>query len=193
MLKKIDKNNINSEYNKHIIFTIMYNLVVCEIFNKHIHGYDDRSYRVVKGHYLCMHICRNRTLFESRDYNEDDTATDYECHILDVVDMHSAYYLSYAGADPHPFIRNYKYIISRNEYIQPHIAEVIYLPSGECVAIIKTFWLRIIQRAWKRVFKERRRICRIRQRSSSIRHREIHGQWSSDCKHFPSIQGLLCN
>lgn len=174
----------------------MYDLVVCEIFNKYIHGYDELSYRVVKGHYLCMHICRNRSLFESRDYNEDDTAIDYECHILDVVDMHSAYYLSYAAAHPnkcHPFIRKYKHIISRNDYIQPHIAEVIYLPSGECVAIIKTFWLRIIQRAWKRVFKERQHIFRIRHRNSSIKYREMHGHWSPDCRHLPCIQGLLRN
>ena len=30
-------------------------------------------------------------------------------------------------------------------------------PGGECVAIIKTFWIRLVQRRWKRIFTERRR------------------------------------
>lgn len=30
-------------------------------------------------------------------------------------------------------------------------------PGGECVAIIKTFWIRLVQRRWKRIFAERRR------------------------------------
>ena len=67
-------------------------LVVCEIFNKHIHGYDEYSYDDVKGHYLCMHVSKNKTIFEIRDYNEDETDSNYECHIMDVVDLHSAYY-----------------------------------------------------------------------------------------------------
>jgi hypothetical protein len=39
------------------------------------------------------------------------------------------------------------------EIAQPVVLE----PGGECVAIIKTFWIRLIQRRWKRVFAERRR------------------------------------
>uniref|UniRef100_A0A6C0AZH8 Uncharacterized protein n=1 Tax=viral metagenome TaxID=1070528 RepID=A0A6C0AZH8_9ZZZZ len=168
-------------------------LVVCELFNKHIHGYDDSSYDIVKNHYLCMHVSKNRSIFESRDYNEDDTDEFYECHIMDVADLHGAYYLSYAAQrnKNHPFIRNYKRIISKNNYIQPHIAKVIYLSSGECVAIIKTFWLRLIQRAWKRVFQERKRVFKRRMLPASLRHREIHGSWPKDCYHFPQLHGML--
>jgi hypothetical protein len=170
-------------------------LVVCEIFNKYIHGYDEDSYDVVKDHYLCMHVSRNRSIFDSRDYNEEDTDDSYECHILDVVDLHGSYYMSYAAQrnknTQHPFIRNYKRIISKDSYIQPHIASVIYLPSGECVAIIKTFWLRLVQRAWKRVFQERKRVSKKRMMQSSLRHREIHGVWPKDCRYFPLLHGML--
>jgi hypothetical protein len=37
------------------------------------------------------------------------------------------------------------------------IIEPIELSSGESVACIKTFWLRIIQRKWRKVFEKRKR------------------------------------
>jgi len=50
----------------------------------------------------------------------------------------------------------------------------------ECVAtcIIKTHYIRLIQRKWKRLYKEMmsRRIS-----PSSIRYREIHGRWATNC------------
>ena len=60
----------------------------------------------------------------------------------------------------HSVIRNYHNIIKSFYYIQPHIVECVYLlnPGGECVAILKTFWLKIVQRTWKRVYKERMRL-----------------------------------
>jgi hypothetical protein len=55
-------------------------------------------------------------------------------------------------------VRAYWNIVNRpNRYplleiVQPFIVE----STGECVAIIKTFWIRIFQRRWKRIFAERR-------------------------------------
>jgi hypothetical protein len=37
--------------------------------------------------------------------------------------------------------------------LHPEIAECIILTGGETVAILKTFWIRIIQRKWKKVFR----------------------------------------
>jgi hypothetical protein len=39
------------------------------------------------------------------------------------------------------------------EIVQPVTME----PGGECVAVLKTFWIRIVQRRWKRIFAERRK------------------------------------
>ena len=48
--------------------------------------------------------------------------------------------------------------IVKNAYPMLEIVQPVELePGGECVAVIKTFWLRIIQRKWKRIFAERRR------------------------------------
>ena len=54
----------------------------------------------------------------------------------------------------HPTIMNYKKIVTRKNYIKPEIAEC-YLKKGILVAILKTFWLRIFQRTWRRTFAKR--------------------------------------
>jgi hypothetical protein len=87
----------------------------------------------------------------------------YTCqvHVTDLYDNSVFEYLSeypgtleYAGN-----VRAYWDITSRPgmypmlEIVQPIVLE----PGGECVAVIKTFWLRLLQRKWKRIFAERRR------------------------------------
>ena len=54
----------------------------------------------------------------------------------------------------HPIIRNYLHIRKRGLRIE--ISENILLQSGEKVSIIKTMWIRIIQRKWKKVYMQYR-------------------------------------
>jgi hypothetical protein len=176
-----------------------YNLVVCELFNPYIHGSDDNNNKYVNGHYLCAHISRNRSIFEERLYDsdsEDEDNDDYEPHIYDIIELYRAYYYNfsrniYNSSYSYPYIRNYKKITASNNYIVPHIGEVMYLPSGECVVIIKTFWIRLIQRAWKRVFHIRKNAILKRKRLNSQHFRDIYGKWPVDCNYLPSIYGLI--
>jgi hypothetical protein len=65
-------------------------------------------------------------------------------------------------------------------YYQPHLAQCIRLATGETVCVIKTFWLKIIQRTWKKVFKERQRVLK------NIYLRNIKGK-----VFMPSLTGML--
>jgi len=178
-----------------------FNLVVCEIFNRNIHGHCEDSDKCVQGHYLCLHVSRNRSIFDDRDYDSDDDDVSLEGehlnvdegHICDIVDLQSAYYINYTRhiTRNHNIIRNYHKIISNTDYIQPHIGEVIYLSSGECVAILKTFWLKLIQRCWRRVYKEKNRVISRWKQIDSLKFREVHGKWPNDCNYLPSINGMF--
>ena len=176
-----------------------FNLVVCEIFNRNIHGYCEDSDKCVNGHYLCVHVSRNRSIFDGRDCDSDDDnelfvyLNEDEAHICDIVDLQSAYYINYARhiTRKHNIIRNYHKIITQNNYIQPHIGEVIYLSSGECVAVLKTMWLRLVQRCWRRVYNEKNRVINRRKQLSSLKFREVHGKWPNDCNYLPSIYGMF--
>ena len=91
------------------------------------------------------------------------------------------------------FIRNYKNIINKPNYIKPEIAQCIILETQHSVAIIKTLWIKIIQRKWKTIYSERKIIMRRRMSTSSLSTRELTGRWPSHCIYLPSIQGMLYN
>ena len=82
-------------------------------------------------------------------------------------------------------------ILFRSSNIE--IAECYYLPSQECVSILKTFWLKIIQRKWKNIIKERKKIIQKRCNPNSLMYREIHGKWHINCYYYPGIRGMLYN
>jgi hypothetical protein len=85
------------------------------------------------------------------------------------------------------FLKSF-HIIKQPDYIKPEIAECIYLPSGECIAIKKTFWLSIIQRTWKNIYKKRLTILNERSTPQELYYWRIHGKWSSS---LPSLRGML--
>jgi hypothetical protein len=74
------------------------------------------------------------------------------------------------------------------------IAECITLfPSLHCIAIFKTFWLKIVQRKWKNVLKERDFIIKTRCHPNSLKYREINGKWPRECFYYPILKGMLSN
>ena len=87
--------------------------------------------------------------------------------------------------------RNYKNIILKQPYIRPEIAECVYLENEDCVAILKTHWIRLIQRTWKNIIKQRKTIIQKRARLNALRYKEFNGRWPSDCFYYPELQGML--
>jgi len=73
------------------------------------------------------------------------------------------------------------------------IAECLYLDSGECIAIKKTMWFRIIQRVWKKIMATRKDVIKKRTLLSSLIYRTIHGKWPKSCCYLPNIKGMLIN
>lgn len=90
---------------------------------------------------------------------------------------------------------NFDYIINTLGYnrndVRLEITECIYLPSEYCISIIKTHWLRLIQRTWKRIYKERKNILMKRYNPRSLKYREIYGKWPNDCIYLPQLKGML--
>ena len=57
--------------------------------------------------------------------------------------------------------------------------------------IDKTYWLRIIQRTWKRIMNERKRILKERCGLNSLFTREITGKWPDGLNCLPGLEGCL--
>jgi hypothetical protein len=148
-----------------------YNISLCELYNKRLHGDDNSD---VLYHYLLHSRCKILDI----DYINDITH-----------DMNNKYHR--LDNQTHDIFRNYRQIITRENYIKLEIVEGVYLNTGHCIAILKTFWLRIMQRKWKNIMKERENIIKKRRRQTSLRHREITGKWPNDCLEFPQLKGML--
>ena len=139
-----------------------YNLALCEIYNIFIHGLPiDKN---IIGHYIVIEIFDCGISSDSnREINSDSDSDIYYSeeepeYLTEICELHQEKYrhlqnnLSYTQfISKHSLIRNYKYIIEQPNYIQPQIVECIYLKDDECIAIVKTYWIRIIQRVWRKI------------------------------------------
>lgn len=72
-----------------------------------------------------------------------------------------------------------------------HILQLDINRDGEYCVIIKTFWLRIVQRAWKKQFAKRQSIIRARGHIASQRHFELTGTYPICIRTIPGLRGLL--
>lgn len=78
-----------------------------------------------------------------------------------------------------------------NTFCKLEIAECLYLPSYHCVSILKTYWLKLIQRTWKKIYKSKKLIIAMRSHPNALKYREINGRWPNNCINYPSLKGML--
>ena len=125
-----------------------YDLAFCEIFNSKIHGKNSNSSKNIDSHFL---IFRTLCIDEFYTITQFIPISDFICTIRD------DYITNNYSRHLHPVIRNYNEILIKKHYISLEIIECVELEGGEQVAIYKTFWLRIIQRKWKRHFDSKKK------------------------------------
>ena len=155
-----------------------FNLIVSELHNELIHGPSDILYGHYLVSYICGHICN-----EDHEDSEDDSEDEYTIY-TDAIVMLRLLKSNYKAIKPdkHLFIRNYVNIINKQSYFQPQIAKCIYI-GDECVAIIKTFWLKIVQRTWKKIYAKRMNIIK---NPTNIFYRQMNGPMR-----LPTLRGML--
>ena len=186
-----------------------YYLMLCELHYPGRHGKTDDSDPNIENHYLVydrFDPISGISFCHLDEYDELDTDNEYEsdddmeerhlCNINNEMTFLKEMYSNPENFRPqyfgiHPTIRNYHNIISKPNYIKPEIGEKIYLPSGHCVCIIKTIWLKLVQRAWKKTYKNRINVIQKRCSIDSITTRLITGNWPENCRYLPNIRGIL--
>lgn len=97
-------------------------------------------------------------------------------------------FFQYRFTDITDYLNNYS-ILYQNHIVQPEIMQLKIDDNMIYNVVIKTFWLKIIQRNWKRVYKERKDIIKntgslfnyIKNNELGIRQRslpQLHGMLS---------------
>jgi hypothetical protein len=90
----------------------------------------------------------------------------------------------------HPTIRNYDRVVDK--YMRLEIIQTDVLSGQEEVAYLKTFWLRIVQRRWKKIYKARKDILQQRQQLKSIQERQRTGKWPVGLRDWPLFNLYAC-
>jgi len=75
-----------------------------------------------------------------------------------------------------PYIKNIYAIISRFDYVKLDIIEIVYSDESEgyyTLAIVKTFWLKILQRTWRKKYQKRKRIIDYYKKPRNLLRRQL--------------------
>ena len=148
----------------------MYYISICEIFNPRIHGKDENSSIGIENHFIV------KETFELDEF--------YNNSYQDTINALRNNYNKIANID-HPTIRNYNKIIKTNNFIKLDIIYIDELSGNESVGYIKTFWIKLIQRRWKKIYKQRQDILKGRMSPRSIREKQITGKWPKGLRLWP--------
>jgi hypothetical protein len=177
--------------------TSKYNLVLCELHYTPIHGKTATSCPTIESHYILIGRFDPFTgmplSYDSTEYNDivSDSDSETDETIEGVQDLYNDEYDAMAINISHKTIRNYANIVRHPSYIRPQIALCIELPTGENITILKTIWIKLIQRAWKKVYKKRHGIINGRTMIESLNCRRLTGVWPEMYREMPGLKSLL--
>lgn len=184
-------------------------LMLCELHYPGRHGKTEDSDPNIETHYLVYDRFDTKTGISYShldEYEEYDTDADYDTDSEDEYNINALIKLNdeikwlqqhYSNSfntlylENHPTIRNYHNIIKHPNYIKLEIGEYIILPTQEAIAILKTFWLRIIQKKWKKVYQEQKNIIKKRCNLLNLSKKEVSINLTNLYKNLPGLKGML--
>ena len=139
-------------------------LGLCEIYHPHFHGEN------VDIPFLYTSFIYMQPISPEEFYNSDfkDVLQQWKSLIHQSLSNYTENELK------HPHIRNYLTLMRNNIYMRPHIVSKFELDTGHTLCIIKTIWLKIFQRKWKKYYQAK--ISSFKQ-PHKLMKRSILGHW----------------
>jgi len=167
-----------------------YNLGITELYWETRHGeYNINDFMNKDDYYLSI----NGFIFMQR-IHPIQFLKYYENYILRILDYYYQNvffnYLTHNDNIIHHNLKNFEYIVSNRNNYKVDIVQKIQLEGdfAPTIAIIKTHYLRLIQRKWKNIYRKRQEVIQLRKRIQSLQYREINGRWPHYCYHLPTIK-----
>jgi hypothetical protein len=132
---------------------------------------------------------------------QDVEKTDRAYYIGNALYMPVENHYLFTGAISPKIFFKYDSQITRGYLYQTSLVRTDKLPAIDIIqlsiqnnyytCIIKTFWIRIIQRRWKKVFAQRGQVLRMMGSIPSQRHFEIYGKYPENVPTMPRLQGMM--
>lgn len=100
-------------------------------------------------------------------------------------------FLNYNGTLIGIYLTEYDTTTIRNEISNIDLLKLYIKPNGDCFIVVKTFWIRIIQRVWKRIYKENVYKNNLRKTIASLRYFEVNGKYIKSARNVYGLSGML--
>jgi len=142
-----------------------YKLAICEIFHPSLHGQNETSSPEIAEQFLVYTVIdladfySNAYLFEESSRRRYIKAVQFLLH----------------NEVRHPTIRAYNTVSMK--YCSLQIVQTDILTGLEEVAYLKTFWLKLVQRRWKKIYKARQDLLKERMTIRALTFRARTGKW----------------
>lgn len=133
-------------------------LAICEKFSPDIHGKSNKSNANIEDYSIVYAKVTSRDFF-SGEINE-------------YIDLIQSNHQHYTGITPR---------------VSTDIVYTNTLETGECIAIKKTFWLRILQKKIKKKLIARRKCIQNRMIPKHINYHKTYGKWPKCCYNYPIL------
>lgn len=156
----------------------MYAIGLGMLWDRHIHG---KYPEELKDNWIVMDTISKRNFDNQEVINE----------LINFYKNNTEELVSGINHFDHPVFPNYHNILQNEKYFTIDIFEMKCLPTLEIIGIKKTYWIRMIQRRWKKLYKERLNIITKRKNPEALRYHQIHGKWSHDLCYLPTIRNII--
>jgi hypothetical protein len=177
----------------------MYFLGYVELFHPKLHGFDDLSYNAIDGFYITIFTIKTPgrylslltktskmdfVAYYSYIHQNNSKELNYHKNILFYIKNRDK---EMKNICEHPSVRNFAKI--QEDLYTPYslqIVEKIEMDTGESICILKTFWLRCIQRKWKKICNYNKKVLNEIKEIKFLKKRELETISSK----FFGIKGL---
>ena len=116
--------------------------------------------------------------------------SEYNSILLDVSVLLSTLF-RYTINDIQVYLADYSLTNHRGLLPSLHIIQLDIRPNGEYCAIVKTFWLKLVQRCWKKQFAKRQHTIQMRGSIPAQNHFALTGTYPPGLRHIPGLRGML--
>ena len=138
-------------------------LSICELFHPRINSFTIVNDRMICSYYI-IHTIVSLEEFKYLSFHQI---------VLNLLQYY--FFFRRESVIIRPIVRNYFSIINNLHHIKLEIIEVIIMENGEKTACIKTIWLKLFQRRWKRICYERKTKIQKLKNPYILHKREICG------------------
>jgi hypothetical protein len=151
-------------------------LAICSLFHPVLHGMTETSSPEITGHFLVYTTIELADFYEMSYLHEENHLQRYYNAVVEL------YGQKLEGPRS---IRNYLSVAKKYSRLEIIQADVLS-PGEEEVGILKTFWLRLIQRRWRKIYQARKRLIKERSTMGALRERQLTGQWPRHLRQWPA-------